>query len=158
MLFIIYLSYIFFIQPLLEARAEIQKYFCWFFGSNEKFRKISKVENVNLFKKDKNLSTYFVKVPLIWLIFQIETMQFISRMNSRTHRNSKPKSAREFCFKEKFQMPKARSSSLKLFSTLPIRSKLFESKKILVLKWHSNLYIFKFVLLVGLDTFIEVFR
>jgi hypothetical protein len=36
--FITYLSYIFLIQPLLEARAEIQKYFCWFFGSNEKFR------------------------------------------------------------------------------------------------------------------------
>ena len=30
MLFIIYLSFIFLIQPLLEARAEIQKYFCWF--------------------------------------------------------------------------------------------------------------------------------
>ena len=38
MLLIIYLSYIFLIQPLLEARAEIQKYFRWFFGSNEKFR------------------------------------------------------------------------------------------------------------------------
>ena len=38
MLFIIYLSYIFLIQPLLEARAEIQKYFRWFFGSNENFR------------------------------------------------------------------------------------------------------------------------
>ena len=37
MLFIIYLSYIFFIGPLLEARAEIQKYFRWFFSSNEKF-------------------------------------------------------------------------------------------------------------------------
>ena len=34
--FIIYLSYIFLIRPLLEARAEIQKYFCLFFG--EKFR------------------------------------------------------------------------------------------------------------------------
>ena len=34
MLFIIYLSYIFLIRPLLEAKAEIQKYFCWFFGSN----------------------------------------------------------------------------------------------------------------------------
>ena len=30
MLFIIYLSYIFLIRPLLEARAEIQKYFHWF--------------------------------------------------------------------------------------------------------------------------------
>ena len=30
MLFIIYLSYIFLIQSLLEARAEMQKYFCWF--------------------------------------------------------------------------------------------------------------------------------
>ena len=30
MLFIIYLSYIFLIWPLLEARAEIQKYFHWF--------------------------------------------------------------------------------------------------------------------------------
>ena len=30
MLFIIYLSYIFLIRPLLEARAEIQKYFRWF--------------------------------------------------------------------------------------------------------------------------------
>ena len=30
MLFIIYLSYIFLIWPLLEARAEIQKYFRWF--------------------------------------------------------------------------------------------------------------------------------
>ena len=38
MLFIIYLSYIILIQPLLEARAEIRKYFRWFFGSNEKFR------------------------------------------------------------------------------------------------------------------------
>ena len=39
MLFITYyLSYIFLIWPLLEARAEIQKYFRWFFGSNEKFR------------------------------------------------------------------------------------------------------------------------
>ena len=28
--FIIYLSYIFLIQSLLEAREEIQKYFCWF--------------------------------------------------------------------------------------------------------------------------------
>ena len=27
-----YLSYAFLIQPLLEARAEIQKYFRWFFG------------------------------------------------------------------------------------------------------------------------------
>ena len=38
MLFIIYLSYIFMIWILLEARAGIQKYFCWFFCSNEKFR------------------------------------------------------------------------------------------------------------------------
>ena len=30
MLLIIHLSYIFLIQPLLEARAEIQKYFRWF--------------------------------------------------------------------------------------------------------------------------------
>ena len=30
MLFIVYLSYIFLIQPLLGARAEIQKYFRWF--------------------------------------------------------------------------------------------------------------------------------
>ena len=30
MLLIIHLSYIFLIQPLLEARAKIQKYFCWF--------------------------------------------------------------------------------------------------------------------------------
>ena len=30
MLFIIYLPYIFLIPPLLEARAEIQKYFRWF--------------------------------------------------------------------------------------------------------------------------------
>jgi hypothetical protein len=35
MLYIISLSYIFLIQPLLEAKAEIQKYFGWFFGSNE---------------------------------------------------------------------------------------------------------------------------
>ena len=72
-------------------------------------------------------------------------MQIISRMNSNADRNSKPKSAREFCFKEKFQMPKAHSSSLKLFSTLPVRSELFESKKILVLKWHFNLNTFMFV-------------
>ena len=38
MLFIIYLSYIFLTQLLLEARAEIQKYFSSFFGSNENFR------------------------------------------------------------------------------------------------------------------------
>ena len=38
MLSIIYLYYILLIRPLLEARAEIQKYFRWFFGSNEKFR------------------------------------------------------------------------------------------------------------------------
>ena len=38
MLFIIYLAYIFLIQPLLETRAEIQKCFRWFFGSDEKFR------------------------------------------------------------------------------------------------------------------------
>ena len=35
MLFIIYLSYNFLIRPLLEARAGIQKYFSWFFGSSE---------------------------------------------------------------------------------------------------------------------------
>ena len=35
MLFIVYLSYIFLIRPLLEARADMQKYFCCFFGSNE---------------------------------------------------------------------------------------------------------------------------
>ena len=35
MLFIIYSSYIFLIRPILEARADIQKYFCWLFGSNE---------------------------------------------------------------------------------------------------------------------------
>ena len=38
MLLIIDLSFIFLIQPFLEARAEIQRYFRWFFGSNEKFR------------------------------------------------------------------------------------------------------------------------
>ena len=72
------------------------------------------------------LSTYYIlwEGPLIRLIFEFETMQFISWMNSRTHRNSMPKSAREFCFKEKFQMPKAWSSSLKLFSTLPVQSPL----------------------------------
>ena len=32
------LSYIFLIGPLLKARAEIQKYFRWFFGSNENFK------------------------------------------------------------------------------------------------------------------------
>ena len=38
-LFIIYLSYFFLIWPLLEAsRAEIQKHYRCFFGSNEKFR------------------------------------------------------------------------------------------------------------------------
>ena len=37
MLFIIYLSQIL-ISPLLEARAEIQKHFRSFFGSNENFR------------------------------------------------------------------------------------------------------------------------
>ena len=31
-----YISCIFLIRGLLEARAEIQKYLCWFFGSNEK--------------------------------------------------------------------------------------------------------------------------
>ena len=36
MLFNIHFYYIFLIQPLLEARVEIQKYFRWFFGSNEK--------------------------------------------------------------------------------------------------------------------------
>ena len=35
MLFIIYLSYIFLIRPLLEASVEIQKHFHGFFGSNE---------------------------------------------------------------------------------------------------------------------------
>ena len=33
-----YLSDIFLIRPLLEAKAEIQKYFRCFFGSNENFR------------------------------------------------------------------------------------------------------------------------
>ena len=37
-LFNTYISYIFLIQPLLEARAETQKYFLSFFGSNENFR------------------------------------------------------------------------------------------------------------------------
>ena len=37
MLFIKYLSYIFLISPPLEARAGLQKYFPWLFGSNEKF-------------------------------------------------------------------------------------------------------------------------
>ena len=70
-------------------------------------------------------STYILwEGPLIRLIFEFETMQFISCMNSRTHRNSMPKSARKFCFKKKFQMPKACSSSLKLFSTLPVHSPL----------------------------------
>ena len=32
---IIYLSCAFLIQPLLEARAELQKYFRWILGSNE---------------------------------------------------------------------------------------------------------------------------
>ena len=32
-----HISYIFLIQPLLETRAGIQKYFHGFFGSNEKF-------------------------------------------------------------------------------------------------------------------------
>ena len=36
MLFIIYLSYIFLIRPLLETRVEVQKHFRCFFGSNEK--------------------------------------------------------------------------------------------------------------------------
>ena len=36
MLFILYFSLI---RPILEARAEIQKYFCWYiFGTHEKFR------------------------------------------------------------------------------------------------------------------------
>ena len=34
-----YLSYSYLLHlALLEARAEIKKYFLWFFGSNEKFR------------------------------------------------------------------------------------------------------------------------
>ena len=37
MLFVINSSYIFLIRPLLQARAQIQKYFCSFFGSNENF-------------------------------------------------------------------------------------------------------------------------
>ena len=31
------MSHYFMIRPTLEARAEIQNYFRWFFGSNEKF-------------------------------------------------------------------------------------------------------------------------
>ena len=33
----LYSSYIFLIRPLLEARAEIEKYFRSFFGSNENY-------------------------------------------------------------------------------------------------------------------------
>ena len=56
MLSIIYLFQIFLIQPLLGARAGIQKHFCWFFGSNEKVR---------ICFRDRHFFLYFYLNPKI---------------------------------------------------------------------------------------------
>ena len=80
MLSIIYLSYIVLIRPLLEPRAEIQKDFRWFFGSNEKFTicfeinwplMISKKSLDNMLKKHKNSNS---SPQWLWPHCELETM------------------------------------------------------------------------------------
>ena len=84
MLFGIHLAYIFLIRPLLEARAEIQKYFRWFFESNEKFRIFFRVQLT--FSNLKEL-TQFSKLERILVVeSDMRSINQFSRFSLLVHR------------------------------------------------------------------------